>query len=415
MQQLHKRFSEEQVKELIGRYIRGEVKREAIEEVLRISKTRFFELVKMYKEGILSIEHKRERWAKRINSYEEEGIREELKIDRCLVEDREIPVYKYNYSYIRQQLRQKYGIEVSVPTIINRARAWGYYKARKKRRDLHTREVISNYTGELIQHDSSYHLFAPMCNKKWYLITSIDDYSRYMIEARFIERESTVEHIKSLERVFTKYGIPLSYYTDSHSIFRFVAGRDDVLKSVYLKTEQAQTQWEEVLLDCGVKRIYALSPQAKGKIERPYQWIQDHLVRRCVREGIVDIKEGQEILNEEVKAYNRMRVHSTTQEVPYERYSKAKLERSLWRDFEVPQPYKSVRDIFSVRRTRRADGYRSISFNNTKIRVNGLNPYEEVEIRIYKLNEQMSELRFWRGRQLLDVQRLKNKDINMQI
>jgi len=41
-----------------------------------------------------------------------------------------------------------------------------------------------------------------------------------------------------------------------------------------------------------VKVIYALSPQAKGKVERPYRWIQDRLVKTCYRENIRDISRG---------------------------------------------------------------------------------------------------------------------------
>jgi len=411
MQQLQKRFSEEQVKELIGRYERGEVKRRVMEEVLGISKTRFFELLEAYRIG--ADLWKERRGAKRaIDARAEEFLRCELELDKALIEDGQIPVYRYNYSYVRGELKRKHGIDISVPTIIKRAKEWGYYKPRRKHTP-HTREVISNYTGELIQHDSSHHLFAPMGGKKWYLITSIDDYSRYILEARFMEVETTNEHIKSLERVFTKHGLPASYYTDSHSIFRYVAGRDNLHYEAHAATDEARTQWLQVLNDCRVKALYALSPQAKGKAERPYQWIQDHIVRSCVRDGVIDIKDGQEILNEEIKAYNFKRVHSTTQEVPYYRYKKAREQNSLWRSFEVPSPFKSTKDIFCTRITRKADGYRTLTLNRTKLRVNGVNPHDKIEIRIYRQNEVMSELRFWRKEELLDVQKFRNKDINL--
>jgi hypothetical protein len=73
-----------------------------------------------------------------------------------------------------------------------------------------------------------------------------------MLEARFIEAESSIEHIKSLERVFTNHGFPLSYYSDNHSIFRFVAGRDDMLlhKNAYVQTDGVDTQWLQVLKEC---------------------------------------------------------------------------------------------------------------------------------------------------------------------
>jgi len=69
--------------------------------------------------------------------------------------------------------------------------------------------------------------------------------------------------------------------------------------------------------DCNIKVTYALSPQAKGKIERPYGWLQDRLIITCVRENITDIKKAQIILNREIQRYNYRQVHSTTQEVPY--------------------------------------------------------------------------------------------------
>jgi hypothetical protein len=417
MRQLHKRFSKEQIKELLKRYEEGKVERRAIEEVTGISRSRFFELLKEYRgsNGDISLGVERSNEHRRISDNIEEIIRRELDIDKALIEDVDVPIYRYNYSYIREQIRQKYGIEVSVPTIINRAKEWGYYKARKKNRDKHDREVISNYTGELIQHDSSHHLFAPMGSIKWYLITSIDDFSRYMLEARFVERESTTEHIKSLERVFTRYGLPMSYYTDSHRIFRYVEGRDRLHQETNIGTDGVNTQWQDVLYDLGVKPLHALSPQAKGKIERPYQWIQDHVVRRCVREGIVDMKEGQEILDEEVKEYNYKRVHSSTQEVPYYRYKEALEKNNLWRSFEIPKPYLSIKDIFCTRTRRVSDGYRMISLNGLKLRVNGLDPYEEVEIRRYEINKEMSDLRFWRGNRLLDIKRLKNRELRLNV
>jgi hypothetical protein len=61
-----------------------------------------------------------------------------------------------------------------------------------------------------------------------------------------------------------------------------------------------------------VKVAYALFPQAKGKIERPYRWIQDRLVRTCYRENIRDIKKAQLILNYLIRKYNYHLVHSTT-------------------------------------------------------------------------------------------------------
>ena len=52
--------------------------------------------------------------------------------------------------------------------------------------------------------------------------------------------------------------------------------------------------------------------KAKGKIERPYGWLQDRLVRTCVREDVREIKDAQMVLNQEACRYNYRQVHSTT-------------------------------------------------------------------------------------------------------
>ena len=92
------------------------------------------------------------------------------------------------------------------------------------------------------------------------------------------------------------------------------------------------------------------------KIERPYQWLQDRLVRNCVRENVIDIKHAQMILKQELKRYNYHQVHSTTQEVPYFRFKSALEEkRSLFRPFEIIPPFKSAKDIFCLRIKRIAD------------------------------------------------------------
>ena len=88
----------------------------------------------------------------------------------------------------------------------------------------------------------------------------------------------------------------------------------------------------------GVEVIHALSPQAKGKIERPYRWMQDRIMRTCALEGIDNIGDGRAILREEVDRYNNHQVHSTTGEIPHLRFARALKEgNSLFRPFALPK------------------------------------------------------------------------------
>jgi hypothetical protein len=79
----------------------------------------------------------------------------------------------------------KSNVKVSMQTIVNRAKTWGNYKSIQRSKKPQDRFVVTNNIGELIEHDSNHHLFAANANVKWYLITSIDDFSRLMLEARF--------------------------------------------------------------------------------------------------------------------------------------------------------------------------------------------------------------------------------------
>ncbi len=333
-----------------------------------------------------------------------------MTIEKGIIQNKEIPLKSYNYSFIKDHLRKKYRQKVSLTTVIRRAKKHGFY-LKKPKRTLHDREVLTRYVGELIQHDSSYHLWAPAAQEKWYLITSLDDYSRLILYAALVKKETTWAHILALQTVILRYGLPYCYYVDSHSIFRFVQGRDSLWRKHHLLTDEATPQWKQVLEDCNVKVTYALSPQAKGKMERPYGWLQDRLVRICVREDIADIKPAQQILRQEIHRYNYRQVHSTTQEIPYFRFQRAlKEKRSLFREFKISPPYQSAKDIFCLRMDRIVDPYRHISISPLQFKVHA-DPHKQVNLRIYPLNDEISEIRFWCEGKLIDIQKVKNSEL----
>jgi len=243
----------------------------------------------------------------------------------------------------------------------------------------------------------------------------LDDYSRLLLYAKLVEKETSWQHILALQEVFLTWGIPFSYCVDSHSIFRFVQGRDSIWRRHYLLTDEVDTQWKKVIDECKVKPIYALSPQARGKIERPYRWQQDRIVRTCAREGIKTIEEAEKVLESEVTRYNYHQVHSTTGEIPILRFERAIEEKkSLFREFTIPSPYKSVKDIFSLRVKRKVDPYHKVSLHNLKFRVHKAPLREEVELRIVPDEETgIAEVRIWYKDTLTDVYQAKNSDLNI--
>ncbi len=414
--QLHRSFQDAQVRKFLVSYLDKAVKLPHLLQVLKIGRSRFFALLKAYRQDPenFTVAYRRRCATRTIDPAVRENILRELAFEKRLIADRRNPLRTYNYTYIKNRLWDTQGQKVSVPTIIKLAKENDFYRTRPRRK-AHDRQVLTNYIGELIQHDSSEHLWAPLAEKKWHLITSLDDYSRRLLYADLVERETSWDHISALESVVLRYGVPARYYTDSHSIFRFVQGRDSNWRTHHLLTDDVDTQWRLVLKDLGIDPAHALSPQAKGKIERPYGWLQDHLVRTCARENIKAIQDAREILRLEVDRYNNHQVHSTTGEVPSYRFNSARREgKSLFRDFLLPPSVRSTKDIFCLRADRVADAYRQVSFNTLRFKLKGVSPGDSVQLRIVPdFGKGLAEIRFWQKKTFLGAQKIKLEDLKL--
>ena len=396
MDQLHKRFGVEQVKLLLQRYTEGELSRAELKEVLGLGKTRFFALLKEYRHDpkTFSIDYER-RTPRRLSEAAEQQIAQELAREKQLVDDPQLPITSYNYTALRDRLQKK-KIRVSVPTIIQRAKQLECYKPQRKHK-VHDRVVVTSAIGALIQHDASSHLWSPYASEKWTLITSIDDFSRLLLFADFVSEEGSWAHIQAAQKLMQGFGLPLRYYVDNLRVFRFVPERDSVWRKNVLETEDIITQWRQVMAVLKVDVTYALSPQAKGKVERPYRWLQDRIVRICALEKLSSLEEVRSVLQEEVQRYNDHQVHSTTGEIPRLRFENAhRAGNTLFRPFALPKPYTSLKDVFCLHTTRIVNGYRKISFISQEIEVPHVPLRETVDLHILPdLEKHSLELRIW--------------------
>jgi len=396
MVQVHKRFTDEQVRMLLHGYCRGVLSRAAIQDMLTISKSSFFDLLSAYRrdpQGFSVAYHRAT--PSRLSAAVEAEIAAALCQEKELVQDKRLPLSGYNYSAVRDRLAKK-GIEVSLTTVIDRAKRLNCYRARAKRA-VHDREVLTAAVGALIQHDGSTHQWAPLAQEKWVLITSIDDFSRKLLFADFFSDESTWSHIQATRALIEAYGVPLRYYVDSLRVFRFVQGRDSLWRKHVLQTDDVDTQWSRMMRLLGVEVSYALSPQAKGKIERPYRWLQDRIVRTCALEHITTAQDARLVLQQEIDRYNNRQVHSTTKEIPSIRFERAKSAgNTLFRPFSLPKPYTRPEDVFCLRAERRVNGYRRISLFKHDIEVPNVPLYEEVQAHLIPDTQtKVMSIRIW--------------------
>jgi transposase InsO family protein len=406
--QIHRRLHREQVTLFLDAYLAGYLTRQETCDRLGCGKSRFHTLLKAYRRDsdTFNCGYKRAAPNYRICASVEEMIADHLREEQKLIRNYRIPIQYYNYRAVRDAVVEKTGIQISAQTVRNRAKKWKFInpKIRKKKQ---YREVETTAVGQLFQHDSSDHQWSPYALEKWKLITTIDDYSRLLLHAQFVPEETTWAHIQAAQDVILRHGIGACYYTDSHAIFRFVCHRDSVWKMQRKGTDDVDTEWKQCIEAAGMKVWFAPTPQAKGKIERPYRWLQDRVVRQCAKQNIKTMKGGQMILDEIVRIYNEKWVHSTTKEIPIVRYERAIKEgKSVLKSFVLSPPYESLKDIFCLRDSRVVDGYHRISWRKYVIDVPRDIPIKaRIDLHIIP-DEKEPEIRLWYQKKVVKVVRL---------
>jgi len=401
--QLHKRVTIEKVRQHLEWYERKTMRLDEILTNLGIGRRRFYDLLRRYRaDDLANLKPVRTTNHLRLPKAIDEIIREELVKDQQLINDPNTTIRTYNYQAVCDEVVKRIGRDISAQTVRNRAKAWGFYLAKPSSKRKHVRVVMTTACGLLLQHDASHHVWAPHAGVKWSLITTLDDYSRLLLYAEFFEEESSWAHIKALEAVTTKYGIGANYYTDNHAIFRFTERTETYRRTPKVDAKEVKTQWETAVRASGMDIIYALSPEAKGKIERPYRWLQDRITRACAKSGITTIEQARRVLGEEVTRYNTHQVHSTTGEIPQVRFQRAEREgNSVFKPFELPAPYTSSKDVFCLREERKVNGYSQISWNKRYIKVPNYIPEgATVELHIIP-DSSRPEVRVWYKHELV--------------
>src|SRR6267143_5687254 len=163
----------------------------------------------------------------------------------------------------------------------------GFWRRRCQRvKKIHVwRERRASF-GELVMQDSSPFRWLEERGPACQLIAVIDDAtSRFY--ARFTEHDTTEENLRTLGEWLRRYGRPLAHYTDKNSIFRTTC---PAALAEQLQGEATRSQFGRALKELGIEWIAAHSPQAKGRIERLFETLQDRLVKEMRLAGIDSIQ-----------------------------------------------------------------------------------------------------------------------------
>ena len=207
----------------------------------------------------------------------------------------------FNDTHLTEKLKEKEKIVLSRPTVRIILRQAGIAAVRKrgvkrhyKRRERRAQE------GELLLWDGSPHHWFGKEAGQYNLTAVIDDATGALVHGVFTLEEDAQSYLTCLRQILLDKGIPLALYMDRHGIFR----RNDAHWSLeeQLLGEQTPTQVGLALRGLGIKPIFALSPQAKGRVERLFNTLQDRLVQELRLAGIHTPQQATSFLNGPFKA-----------------------------------------------------------------------------------------------------------------
>jgi transposase len=192
------------------------------------------------------------------------------------------------------------GITISDETL----RTWlieaGLWKKRRKRSVFRRWRPRKECFGEMIQMDGSHHDWLEGRGPELVLMGSIDDATNTTY-GRFHDYEGTLPAMDSFKGYVEKYGLPMSVYLDRHTTYkspRKLTEWDEV------EGIESLSQFERALKELGVEVIHALSPQAKGRVERLFGVLQDRLVKEMRLRGIRTKEEANAFLEEYLPRHN---------------------------------------------------------------------------------------------------------------
>lgn len=172
------------------------------------------------------------------------------------------------------------------------------WKARKERKVIvHQMRERRACFGELVQIDGSPHAWFEQRGPSCTLLVAIDDATGKLGRLLFVEQESFHNYARMVKTYFEGYGLPVAFYSDKHGIFRVN------LPSV--GSGDALTQFGRAMQELDIAILCANTPQAKGRVERANQTLQDRLVKEMRLLGISSMEQGNAFLPKFIADFNQ--------------------------------------------------------------------------------------------------------------
>ena len=202
-----------------------------------------------------------------------------------------------NHTHLSELLSEREGIDTGRTTLRHILVNAGLSSPRRRRPPKHrVRRQRMPREGILIQLDGSYHRWLGDDGPQFTILFALNDATGTVVDALFCEQEDTHNYFLLIQSLVQHLGIPVALYTDRHGVFRHTPGSG---------LPGMATQFSRAMEEQGIQMIFALSPQAKGRVERTAGTFQDRLVTELRLAGASSIMEANRVLEQFLLRFNR--------------------------------------------------------------------------------------------------------------
>ena len=202
-----------------------------------------------------------------------------------------------NHTPLSELLSEREGLDMGRTTLRRILVNAGLSSPRQRRPPKHrVRRQRMPREGMLIQLDGSYHRWLGEDGPQFTILFAVDDATGCVPGALFCDHEDTSSYFLLMQGLLRRRGIPLALYTDRHAVFKH--------RSEY-HPAGTPTQFGRAMEELGTQLIFALSPQAKGRVERTAGTFQDRLITELRLAGATTVAQAKAVLQQFLPRFNR--------------------------------------------------------------------------------------------------------------
>lgn len=213
--------------------------------------------------------------------------------------------YKCNNTHFSELLEERESIKIS-PSSVRRILLEKGLKQNKSRRkgSVHKPRERKTQEGMLWQIDASKHAWLEERGPELTLHGAIDDATGKVVGAVFRFTETREGYFDVMRQGIGTYGIPQGLYSDQHTIFR--SPKEKITLEQELAGERIPlSQFGKAMDELEITHIKALTPEAKGRIERLWGTFQDRLIIELRLLRVTTLEEANQVLPQLIEKHNQ--------------------------------------------------------------------------------------------------------------